>query len=173
MTHLQVGTKLYLFEFFSLRNIFLSLFCDFNISNPSQSQSSMLLYQTCCYIRINRVWSHKNEAVCDEACYTHILVSAREVMRFEIHPHLIYSVHPCSHTNSRTHLGLETWQEPSFWSSHPGWKHNTETALWKNNVENITELFCSTERIAQIRNHTTEKSCPHSPLPLFFNTCLL
>ena len=41
MTRLQLGAKLYLFEFFSLRNIFLSLFCDLNISNPSQSQSSI------------------------------------------------------------------------------------------------------------------------------------
>lgn len=37
----------------------------------------------------------------------------------------------------RTHLGLETWQEPNFWSSHPEQKHNARNwvikKFWKIN----------------------------------------
>lgn len=39
--------------------------------------------------------------------------------------------------SERTHLGLETWQEPSSWSSHPERKHNTSLLQRKRSQYSI------------------------------------
>lgn len=50
-----------------------------------------------------------------------------------VHTHTHKRTYACWHkqANSRTHLGLGTWQEPNFWSSHPEWKQGRKKWLIK------------------------------------------
>lgn len=73
-----------------------------------------------------------------------------------VHNKSLLELHQTSHTNSRTHLGLQTWQGPSFWSHHPEWEQHKKLGHEKifTKWEYLWIIVLTTER-AQVLHCTT------------------